>query len=91
MTTSDPTDPAAEIKYLKALERAKWPEDYPDPAKAKKWPAAADAAKVNQPRIWKPVEAEPPAAVQMGGMSLSEIVRALLAIGAAVGVALLID
>ncbi len=91
MTTSDPTDPTAEIKYLKALERAKWPKEYPDPAKAKKWPAAADATKVKQPLIWKPVEADPPAAVQMGGMSPSEIVRALLIVGAAVGAALLLD
>ena len=91
MSHFDPTDPAAEIKYLKAQERAKWPQDYPDPAKVKKWPAAADAAKAKQPLIWKPVEAEPAAAVQMGGMSVSAIVRALLAIGAAVGVALLID
>lgn len=90
MSHCDPTDPAAEIKYLKALERGKWPEDYPDPTKVKKWPAAADAAKGKQPHIWKPTAAAP-TGTSIQGMSVLEIVRALLFIGAAIGAALLID
>ena len=95
MSHFDPTDPAAEIKYLKALERGKdWPQEYPDPAKVKKgkdWPAAVDPAKVKQPRVWRPTETAAPAVVQTGGMSVSELVRAVLLIAAAIGAALLID
>lgn len=95
MTTFDPTDPAAEIKYLKALEKGKgWPQEYPDPAKVKKgkdWPAAVDPAKVKVPRMWRPTAAAAPAAAPMGGMSVSELVRAVLLIAAAIGAALIID
>lgn len=92
MTSFDPTDPATEIKYLKALERG-WPQDYPDPAKVKKgkgWPRDyPDPAKVNRSRVWTPSAGNSAAA--MGGMSVSELVRAVLLIAAAIGAALLID
>ena len=56
MSNFDPNDPAAEIKYLKALERAKtpaWPAMPDDPAKVKKaaaWPAAAEGKPKKPPR-----------------------------------------
>lgn len=99
MTTFDPTDPAAEIKYLKALERGKgWPQEYPDPAKVKKgkgWPAPADAGKVKSPRMWRPTATAPDAPgyrpMAYEGYSIGEVIRAVLIFLAALGAALLID
>lgn len=100
MTTFDPTDPAAEIKHLKALERAKmdaWPAMPDEPAKAKKaaaWPAAVDAGKKKPPRhvarTWGAAELQSRPLAQEG-IPLAVVVRALLLLGMALAVALLID
>jgi len=99
MTTFDPTDPAAEIKHLKALERAKmdaWPAMPPDPAKVKK---AADwstpvATPKKPPRhlraTWVAPELQSRPFVQEG-IPLAVVVRALLLLGMALAAALLID
>lgn len=99
MTTFDPTDPAAEIKYLKALERGKgWPQDYPDPTKVKKgkdWPAAVDAGKKKTPRHVARMMIDPAAPsyrpMTYEGYTIGEVIRAVLIFLAAIGAALLID
>ena len=99
MNTFDPNDPAAEIKYLKALEQGKaWPTTYPDPAKVKKgkgWPAAVDPYKVKKtPRRWEywtPPEAEEETPFTPHGIPLSELVRVILIFAALATAALLID
>ena len=82
MTTFDPTDPAAEIKYLKALE------------KGKDWPAAVDAGKKKTPRhvarTWGAVELQSRPLAQEG-IPPAIVARALLLLAVALAVALLID
>ena len=98
MTTFDPTDPAAEIKYLKALEKGKgWPQEYPDSAKVKKgkdWPAAVDAGKKKTPRhvarTWGAPELQSRPLAQEG-IPPAIVARALLLLGMALAAALLID
>ena len=100
MNHYDPTDPAAEVKYLKALERAKtpaWPTMPDDPAKVKKataWPAAVDAGKKKPPRhvapSWVAPELQSPPFVQEG-IPPATLARALLLLASAIAAALLID
>jgi hypothetical protein len=99
VTHFDPTDPAAEIAYLKAMERAKtpaWPAMPPEPAKVKKaadWPAPVGKPK-KPPRhvraTWGAPELQTRPLVQ-GGIPMAIVARALLLLGMAVTVALLID
>jgi hypothetical protein len=99
MNHYDPTDPAAEVKYLKALERGKgWPQEYPDPAKVKKgkdWPAAVDAGKKKPPRHVARMMVDPAAPsyrpMTYEGYTIGEVIRAVLIFLAAIGAALLID
>ena len=100
MTHFDPTDPAAEIKYLKALEKGKgWPAEYPDPAKVKKggkgWPAAVDAGKKKTPRYVARMMVDPAAPsyrpMTYEGYTIGEVVRAVLIFLVAIGAALIID
>lgn len=91
------TDPAAEIKRLKAQEKAKLnPAAWPAPVKAKKWPqanaakkkwpAAPDWSKLKKarPQVWRPlVEDVEYAPWQQGGVSRSEIIHALFYIAGA--------
>ena len=98
MSHFDPTDPAAEIKYLKALEKGKgWPQEYPDSAKVKKgkdWPAAVDAGKKKTPRhvarTWGAVELQSRPLAQEG-IPPAIVARALLLLASAIAAALLID
>ena len=98
MSTFDPTDPAAEIKYLKALERGKgWPQEYPDPAKVKKaadWPTPVGKPK-KPPRHVARMMVDPAAPsyrpMTYEGYTIGEVIRAVLIFLAAIGAALLID
>ena len=99
MTHFDPNDPAAEIKYLKALERAKtpaWPAMPGDPAKVKKaaaWPTPVGKAK-KPPRhvraTWGAAEL-PSRAFAPEGIPPATVARVLLLLASALAVALLID
>lgn len=89
------TDPAAQVKYLKALEKAKLADtDWPAPAKTQKWTKTDDAAKGKKtwpavpnivaklkeawPQPWQPMMDDTQFTPwQQGGMSQSEIIRAL--------------
>lgn len=103
MTQFDPTDPAAEVAYLKALEKAKWPQPATDPGKLKKWhdAEAAPKAKKRPPapmpttprkwRTWTPdadAEAMP---YHAQGIPLADVVRVVLIIAAMLAAALGID
>ena len=100
MSHFDPNDPAAEIKYLKALERAKtpaWPAMPDDPAKAKKaaaWPAAVEGKPKKPPRhvraTWGAPELQSRPLAQEG-IPPAIVARALLLLGMALAAALLID
>ena len=98
MNHYDPTDPAAEVKYLKALERGKgWPQEYPDPAKVKKgkdWPAAVDAGKKKTPRhvarTWGTPELQS-RPFTPEGIPPATVARVLLLLGMALAAAVLID
>ena len=97
MSTFDPTDPAAEIKYLKALERGKgWPQEYPDPAKVKKaadWPTPVGKPKKpprHVARTWGAPELQS-RPFTPEGIPPAIVARALLLLAAAVAAALLID
>lgn len=91
------TDPAAEIKRLKAQEKAKlnpavWPA--PVKAKAKKWPAAPDWSKLKKarPQVWRPlVEDVEYAPWQPGGVPTADVIRAVLILAALIAVALGVD
>lgn len=101
MTAFDPTDPAAEIKHLKALESAKaaapdWPADWPAPAKAKKqpWPTAPAPAKKKppwRPHSWLPPEEEPARPFVQYGIPLEDVIRYALIFAALLAIALLVD
>ena len=101
MSHFDPNDPAAEIKYLKALERAKkptWPAMPDDPAKAKKgeaWPAIDGGKKPKKPprhvrATWGAAEL-PSRAFAPEGIPPATVARVLLLLGMALAAALLID
>jgi hypothetical protein len=101
MSHFDPTDPAAEIKYLKALERGKkptWPAMPDDPAKAKKgeaWPAIDGGKKPKKPprhvrATWGAPELQSRPLAQEG-IPPAIVARALLLLGMALAAALLID
>lgn len=100
------TDPAAEIKRLKAQEKAKLnPAVWPAPVKAEKWPkaekpakkgwpAALDWAKLKKalPQVWRPlVEDIEYAPWQPGGVPTADVIRAALILGALIAVALGVD
>lgn len=87
------TDPAAEIKRLKAIEKAKLnPTAWPAPDKAKKWPTAPDLSKLTRPQAWRPlVDNAESAPWQPGGVSLSDAIRAILALAVLIGLALGVD
>jgi|CXWK01.1.fsa_nt_gi hypothetical protein len=99
MSHFDPTDPAAEIAYLKAMERAKtpaWPDMPPDPAKAKKaadWPTPVGKPKKPPRHVRATLGAAelPTRPFVQEGIPLAAVARALLLLGMAVTVALLID
>lgn len=90
-------DPAAEIEKLKALEKAKlspvvWPA--PVKAKAKKWPAAPDIAKLKaaRPQVWRPMMDDAESAPwQPGGVPTADAIRAVIILAALIAVALGID
>ncbi len=97
MSHFDPTDPAAEIKYLKALERGKgWPDMPPDlVALKKKETPAVPVGKAKKPprhvaQTWglTPMEARP---FVPRGIPPAIVARALLLLVVALAVALLID
>ena len=100
MSHFDPTDPAAEIKYLKALERGKmpaWPAMPDDPAKVKKaaaWPAAVEGKPKKPPRhvarTWGAPEQQLRPLAQEG-IPPAIVARVLLLLGMALAAALLID
>ena len=100
MSHFDPNDPAAEIKYLKALERAKtpaWPAMPDDPPKAKKaaaWPAAVEGKPKKPPRhvarTWGAPELQS-RYLAPEGIPAAIVARALLLLGMALAAALLID
>ena len=99
MSNFDPSDPAAEIKYLKALERAKtpaWPAMPDDPAKVKKgeaWPTPVGKPKKpprHVARTWGAPELQS-RPFTPEGIPPAIVARALLLLAAAVAAALLID
>ena len=99
MSTFDPTDPAAEIKYLKALERGKkptWPAMPDDPAKVKKaadWPTPVGKPKKPPRHVARTWGAPDPLAQPFDpeGIPPAVLARALLLLASALAVALLID
>ena len=89
------TDPAAEIKHLKALEKAKLYEAPPPIIKLKKqWPPTSDLAKLKElkPQVWRPiVDNAESAPWRPGGVPLSDVIRAVLILAALIAVALGVD
>ena len=101
MSHFDPNDPAAEIKYLKALEKAKtpaWPAMPDDPAKVKKkpeaWPAAVEGKPKKPPRhvarTWGTPELQS-RPFTPEGIPPATVARVLLLLGMALAAAVLID
>jgi len=101
MTYFNPTDPAAEIAYLKALEKAKWPE--PAELKKKEWGKATAEAKAKEwtapttPRKWRnwtpdtAAEATSSILFHPRGIPWPELMRVALIAGAMIAAALAID
>ncbi len=94
MSKFPPTDPAAEIAYLKALEKQSWPDPAKPVKKAGKpaadWtkPTAADKKLARRGWVQENVKYAP---FVQGGMTTAAILRALLIFGTLIALALLID
>jgi hypothetical protein len=98
MSHFDPTDPAAEIAYLKALEKAKtpsWPVMPPAVDKLKK-PLDTPVGKAKKPprhvaRTWgalTPMDSRP---FVQGGIAPADMARALLILSLLLALALAVD
>ena len=93
--TFDPTDPAAEIEFWKAAEKGKFFAAPSKAGKLKKKPVMPDVGKLKE-KIGKPdmvpVDDEVEyAALDVRGMSLGEVVKALVALGALLALAVLLN
>lgn len=91
--TFDPTDPAAEIKWLKAVEQAKLYEAPPPVGKLKKAPTLSDISKLKKarPRLWHPTDVDDYAPAGMPGIPLDEAVRFALIVGVLIVLAFLAE
>jgi len=100
MTRFD-ADPAAEIAYLKAIEKTGQPAfpDAPPTAdalkkKAHNWPDVPAGGKKKTRRVphaWVAPDLQPSRPFVQGGYTLAEVIRAALFFGALLAAALLID
>ena len=95
--TFDPTDPAAEIEFWKAAEKGEFFAAPPKAGKLKKKPVMPDVGKLKE-KIGKPDVALPVddaeveyAPLDVRGMSLGEVVKALVALGALLALVALVD
>ena len=94
-----PTDPSAEIAYLKALEKGKppsWPVLPPAVAKLKKPLAAPPVAKPRKPprhvaRTWGALTEMESRPLVQGGIAPADMARALLILSLLLALALAVD